>query len=256
MTCHTDVATANVLCSLPPDQARTALRALLEREPHVVGLQEWGLRRWPALRDTGGLRMPLARGLTLPLGPSGRARDYVWICPLFGGCPVGARTDRFDLLQCHAAVLGGIGRSDPGARSLPLSPPRAAAMGVFRDRRTGRIVSVISFHLTPGVQRGGAYRADRPRLVGRHRREVRALTRLVGRQLRLGRTVYAVGDSNFDGLRLPGLTSAWEGRDSEPGTLGPRRKIDDVHGPGPATAVTLLATASDHKAVLARRRDS
>src|SRR3954451_7285008 len=67
--------------------------------------------------------------------------------------------------------------------------------------------------------------------------------------------VYAMGDSNFDGLRLPGLTSAWEGRESDPGTLGPRRKIDDVFGPGPADSVRLLTSASDHKAVVVARRD-
>jgi len=75
----------------------------------------------------------------------------------------------------------------------------------------------------------------------------------VSEQLALGHVVLAVGDSNFDGARLAGLTSAWEGREGEPGTLGPRRKVDDVHGPGPASSVTLLATGSDHKAVLVRR---
>ena len=66
---------------------------------------------------------------------------------------------------------------------------------------------------------------------------------------------FALGDSNFHGLRLPPLTSAWHGRKDGPGTLGSQRKIDDVFGPGPATAVTLVSTASDHKAVLARRPD-
>jgi len=68
--------------------------------------------------------------------------------------------------------------------------------------------------------------------------------------------VYAVGDANFDGLRLNGLTSAWEGRESDPGTLGPRRKIDDVHGPGPAASVTVLTSRSDHKAVIVGREDA
>jgi hypothetical protein len=79
----------------------------------------------------------------------------------------------------------------------------------------------------------------------------------VGEQLGLGRVVYAVGDSNFDGLRLAGLVSAWEGRDDETGTLvASRRKIDDVHGPGPATTVSLLTNESDHRAVVVRRPDS
>ena len=82
-----------------------------------------------------------------------------------------------------------------------------------------------------------------------------ALHRLVQEQVGLGRVVHAVGDSNFDGLRLPPLTSAWQGREDGPGTLGSRRKIDDVHGPGPATSVTLLDTPSDHKAVIVTRPD-
>ena len=46
-----------------------------------------------------------------------------------------------------------------------------------------------------------------------------------------------------------------EGREGDLGTYGPRRKIDDVHGPGSADEVTLLTTASDHRAVVARRPD-
>jgi hypothetical protein len=85
---------------------------------------------------------------------------------------------------------------------------------------------------------------------------VRRIDRLVGEQLSLGRVVYAMGDSNFDGLRLAGLTSAWDGRDDDTGTLvASRRKIDDVHGPGPATTVSLLSNDSDHRAVVVRRCD-
>ena len=63
--------------------------------------------------------------------------------------------------------------------------------------------------------------------------------------------MYALGDSNFDGLRLRGVTSAWRGREEEPGTLGPRRKVDDVHASrGSASSVTLLASDSDHRAVV------
>ena len=82
-----------------------------------------------------------------------------------------------------------------------------------------------------------------------------ALQALVGAALAAGHVTFAVGDSNFHGFRLPGLTSAWEGRPESPGTLGASRRVDDVFGPGPAAAVTLLGTASDHKAVLAARPD-
>jgi hypothetical protein len=55
--------------------------------------------------------------------------------------------------------------------------------------------------------------------------------------------------------RIAGLTSAWEGRKHDPGTSGPSRSVDDVHGPGPAEAVTMVSTASDHRAIVVRRPD-
>jgi hypothetical protein len=54
---------------------------------------------------------------------------------------------------------------------------------------------------------------------------------------------------------MQGVTSAWQGRESEPGTLGPRRHVDDVHGPGPATWVVAVETPSDHRAVVVCRPD-
>jgi hypothetical protein len=101
------------------------------------------------------------------------------------------------------------------------------------------------------VQALGEYREDRPLLVARHRREVRRLQGLVESLLARGHAVHALGDSNFDGLRLAGLTSAWEGRGDEPGTLGPRRQVDDVlSAPGRAVSVTRRSSDSDHQAVI------
>ncbi len=255
MTRHTDVVTANVLCTVRLADAREALRGILDGEPDLVGLQEWGLSRQRLLRETGTLRVRLMRGSRSGRGVSGRSPEYVWVSPLLGGCPVGARADRFELVEFRSRILGWFGRSDRGVRPVPILPLRIATVAVFRDNRRVRTVSVVNFHLVPGVQTRGRYRQDRPLLVARHQREVRNLGRIVGEQLALGHVVYAMGDSNFDGLRLAGLTSAWEGRESGPGTLGSRRKIDDVHGPGLSTSVTLLTNGSDHKAVVVRRED-
>jgi hypothetical protein len=235
VTGYTVVATANVLRSLGHREAADALSRVLEARPDLVGLQEWDIRR----------RGPLAR--TSP--------RYVWARPLVGECPVGARADRFQLLGYRSQLLACFGWSDPGARPVPVVPLRLATVAHFLDRAADRTVCVINFHLTPGVQARGEYRPDRPRLVAHHRHEVRSLSRLVTEQLATGHTVYATGDSNFDGLRLPGLTSAWEGRESDPGTLGSSRKVDDVHGPGPADSVRLLTSSSDHKAVVVARAD-
>ena len=74
-------------------------------------------------------------------------------------------------------------------------------------------MSVVGFHLTPGVQALGEYREDRPRPVARHREEVRRLQALVDGLLARGRAVHALGDSNFDGLRFrPDLGMGGAGR--------------------------------------------
>ncbi|MCW2780887.1 MAG: hypothetical protein JWR35_1336 [Marmoricola sp.] len=250
MSTPTDVATANVLRTLRVDDARAALGGVLDLAPDLVGLQEWSLRRHRLLRETGSVEIVPRIGIRL-----GRVREgsYVWSTPVVGGCPVGARADRFELLTSATRMLDWIGRGEREDRPLKLEPPRFATLAVYRDRQAAQTVSLLNYHLTPGVQVDGKYREDRPLLVARHQREVRNVERLVREQQARGHVVYAVGDSNFDGLRLAGLTSGWSGREDEPGTLGARRKVDDVHASGPAASVTLLSNGSDHKAVIMRR---
>ena len=233
MTPTTLVATANVLDALDRVAARAAVETVLAEEPDLVGLQEWGWWRRSLLPQT----------------------DYAWFTPLYGGNPVGARRDRFTFLGARVRLLAGIGWSDRGARPLPVLPPRVVTVARLHDRLRDRTVSLVDFHLVPGAQAHGRYRTDRPLLAARHAREVRRLRGLVSDQVAAGHVTYAVGDSNFHGLRLPGLTSAWEARDDASGTLGPTRRVDDVFGPGPAVTVTLLETASDHRAVVAARPD-
>ena len=250
VTSQTVVASANVLRSLSRGDARAALAGVLDAAPDLVGLQEWNVTRIPLLRETGSVGV--VPGAHLRVG--GRGAGYLWSAPLIGGCAVGARADRFDLLESHVRLLSRPGRADrPNRRGLEL--PRLATVGIYLDRTADHTLCLVNYHLVPSVQARGNYQSDRPRLVARHQGEVSGLQRIVDEQLGLGRVVYAVGDSNFDGLRLRGLTSAWEGRETDPGTLGGERKIDDVHGPGRAASVTLLTNASDHKAVIARRDD-
>ena len=251
VTSQTVIASANVLRSLSRGDARAALAGVLDAGPDLVGLQEWNITRLPLLRETGSVGV--VPGAHLRVG--GRGAGYLWSAPLIGGCPVGARADRFDLLESHVRLLSRPGRADRPNRRWGLELPRLATVGIYRDRMADRTVCLVNYHLVPSVQAGGNYQTDRPRLAARHQGEVAGVQRIVDEQLRAGRVVYAVGDSNFDGLRLRGLTSAWEGRETDPGTLGGKRKIDDVHGPGRAASVNLLTNASDHKAVIARRDD-
>lgn len=250
----TVVASANILYKLPPSEARTALTQVLAHEPDLVGLQEWYVSRLRLLRRLGDVRLVPSLGTGFLRRPHDPA--YHWVSAVAGGNVVGARADRFDPVSARVAFVSGFGRSDRPDRALGIEPPRVVTIGVFRDRQVDRTVAMMSYHLTPGVEVGAAYHPERPRLQRRHRSDVQRLERLVAEHQRDGHVVYAVGDSNFDSLRLAGLTSAWEGREDHPGTIGrATRKLDDVHGPGRATDLTLVETPSDHRAVVAVRPD-
>lgn len=254
----TVVASANILYKLPAHDARTALTQVLAQEPDLVGLQEWYVSRLLLLRRFGEVRVIPSPLPFLGTGLVPRAHDaaYHWISAVPGGNVVGARVERFEPLASRVVFVSGMWRADRPDRLLQIEPPRVVTIGVYRDRIVDRTVAMMSYHLAPGVESHAAYRADRPRLVGRHRTEVRRLERLIAEYQHAGHVVYAVGDSNFDSLRLAGLTSSWQGREHRPGTIGTgTRKLDDVQGPGPASRVTLLTTPSDHKAVVATRPD-
>jgi hypothetical protein len=228
------VATANVLRDITRAQAAAALASVLDHDPDLVGLQEWGLRR---------------RGL-VDAHPA-----WSWITPAYGENAVGFRASRYTLLGWRHAFLGGLALADRGVRSVPVLPPRTATTVRLHDRLAEREVVVVCYHLVPAVERHGAYRDDRPRLVRRHRTESRRLDGVVGRALARGAQVHAMGDSNFDAFAVAGLVSAWEGRRDLPvstyGSAG--RKIDDVFGPGPATDVQLVPSESDHVALVVSR---
>jgi hypothetical protein len=253
MAARITLATANVLYTLASDDARRALGDVLALKPDLVGLQEWYPSRARLLRETGRVGLVPSLGAWRGRHDRGGSGDYFWNLPLLGGCAVGARADRFELRSCRTRLLSGPGRADRINRFLGLEPPRLATFTVYLDRHLDQTVALVNYHLVPGVQGRGTYRPDRPALVERHRREVRRLEALVAELLAAGHVVHAVGDSNFDGMRLPGLTSAWEGRETASGTLGPYRKVDDVHGPGRAEQVTPLATPSDHLALVVQR---
>jgi endonuclease/exonuclease/phosphatase (EEP) superfamily protein YafD len=117
------------------------------------------------------------------------------------------------------------------------------------DRSLDQLVQLVDVHLAPGAQRAGRYDDRRPLTAAHHRRQLADLARVLASLQPAGPT-YVVGDFNFDGVQLPGLVSAWEGRRDDPGTLG-RRHVDDVQALKQAREVRLVETASDHRAVLA-----
>jgi hypothetical protein len=222
------IATANVRDALPASEARESLRLVADQVPDLIGLQEWSILRRRLLHEA--------------------APRYAWCSPVLGGCAVGVRRDRFEVLRRRTRVLSrpGWGARVPG-KWRP-EPGRVAGIVVCRDRDSDRTIAMISFHLVPGVQHRGEYRQERRHLVQRHRHEAAQLGRLVTELMDEGHLVCAAGDSNFHGFRLPGLVSCWTGH-SAAGTLG-TRLVDAVFWPTAATSVTLVATPSDHRAVI------
>lgn len=225
----TRVATANVKVTLDRDHAAGAFADMLALDPDFGGLQEWGTGRDVILKG---------------------ARLYDYARNPAGGGPVFWRRDRYALVRCRAVVLAHreyVGRLLGRKSTLPAS---LATLAILCDDETGGEVAVVNFHLTAEVQSGGRYRRDKAHRarVRRHKREVRRLARIGRRQQRKGRTVYLLGDTNFDGLRIRGFVSCWEDRDG--GTLG-LRAVDVVYASRPAKAVRTVTTGSDHRAVIA-----
>lgn len=234
------VATANVYTGCTRAQAKAAIDAIIDAPdrldaPDALGLQEWGRRRDRILRNLDG---------------------YTHRRSLLGGGPIVLDTARYRVIRHRAAVLAGPGRVDKSPGRRRFLGPSLATVVIAHDELLDELVAFINYHLTAEVQAAGRYRKDRPLRVARHRREVRRLERLIRRQRAKGRTVYAMGDSNFHGLRLRGLTSAWATPQAQRlgGThAGGSRQIDDVHGPGKADDVTIVRIPGDHDAVIATR---
>lgn len=238
------VATANVQVRLPREAARVCIESLLAEDVDLIALQECSPARALLLREYGDLRF-----VPGPVHICGSSRTrYHWVQTI-GDCSVGVRADRFEIEHARPLLLAGFTRGESPTRPFGIEPAQVGLVVRCRERASGERVSLIDYHLIPGVQAGGAYRTDRPRLVARHRHQVVRLARTIAAEKAAGWSVFAAGDGNFDGLALPGLTSAWSSRPPGEGTYGSRR-IDDVFGPGPADSVRLLDTPSDHRAVV------
>lgn len=260
------VLTQNVWVNAPIDVAEAVLRRLLGREPDIVALQEWPGGRNPLLSATGTFeRVPTARRAVRRRRRWEPGAGLTWSRPVLGPTgPIGLRADRYEVLDCRAMTLTPARRVRPTPKHPRATLPANRATQILaHDHQRDEEVVVLGYHLWSGVQVGGHYsqrHGDRARVDG-HRDQVAALSALIGDHLAQGRTVYALGDSNFSGLTLPGLVSAWDGRERQArGThRGSRRKIDDVFGPTRPERVELVDhphPSIDHQGVLAVRRRS
>ena len=201
-------------------------------------------------------REELLREVVRPVGRDvllRAAKGYQYARSEAGGGPVFWRRDRYGLLHCRGLVLARSSFMGHLTGRKSTLPDSVANLAVLCDDDTGAEVAVVNYHLTAEVQYGGAYRTDKAHRsrVRRHKREVRRLSRLVRRQQRKGRRVFLLGDGNFDGLQIKGLTSCWTGPDLPAGgTLGNRR-VDIIFAATPPRHVRTVQTASDHDAVIA-----
>lgn len=234
------VATANVYSGVTLHQAKAAVTRILDPTDgltgrvNALGLQEWGRGRDRILR---------------------RLTGYTHRRSILGGGPIVLDTTRYRVIRHRAHVLAAPGRVDKSPGRRRFLGPSLATVVIAHDTALDEEVTFVNYHLTAEVQAGGDYRRDRPLRVARHRREVARLERLIARQQAKGRTVYAMGDSNYHGLRLRRLTSAWATPKARAlgGThAGGSRQIDDVYGPGPAE-VAIVRIPGDHDAVKTAR---
>jgi len=237
------VATANVQVRLSHTNAMACLDPLLDAGADLILLQEWSPARALLLRRSGSVRF--APG---PVRVPG-ATAYSW-AQTIGDSTIGIHNERLAFEGARPLLLSGFTRGESPTRPLGVEPAQFGLVVRCRDRRTGTRVSAIGYHFVAGVESGGELRADRPRLVARHRREVARVEAAIAAEQAAGRTVYAGGDANVVGLALRGLTSVWADQPPGEGTCGGRR-IDDIFAPGPAESVRLLDNPSDHRALLA-----
>ena len=209
MAARITVAAANVLYTLSAgDAARrsptcslgcpTSSASRSGPLAHSPAPRDWAVALWPG---------PVFRRFGAAAGPEST----------FGTCLCWAGVswvrERTGWSFAHVAPFHSVLLDAPIERTgyFDLGPPRIVNGGVYRATHLGRTVALVDYHLVVRRAGAGRYRSDRPRLVERHRREVRRLARLVTHLMTAEHVVHAVGDSNYGGLRLPRLTSAWEG---------------------------------------------
>ena len=237
----TKVLTANIKDTLPDAIAKADVKHLLrEANADLGGLQEWNAVRdhlFQAARDELGSH------------PGGWARGP------HGGGPGFWNRLRYEQRTVKSIRLarGELVGHLPGRRDR-LGPSWATEIVLddlgYNSNPDGSQTVLLVFHLTAEVQKGAGYRKDlahRLRVM-RHKREKRRLGRRARFHQRRGRKVYALGDSNYDGMQLGGLKNCWDGYDGA--TLGPRA-VDIVFSTSkPMSKPSTITTHSDHKAVV------
>lgn len=243
------VAQANIRVTLNQQEADQALAKVLQpdehgRRPELVGVEEWDGKApaWIRVATDNQLQR------------STKDTAYQFKRPPSGGNPVLWDGTRWGLLSIRTEVLvkGGFVGHLAGRKSH--LDDSLATVAEFADKLGGRDAVFIVFHLTAEVQKGSRYRLDPAHAlrVLRHKRERRALQRLVRWYLARGWVVYVAGDTNYDGMPLRPLRSCWHDKKRE-GTLG-GRTVDEIYAQQDALDARRVPNRSDHDGVVATYR--
>lgn len=243
-------------CNIKVDLSDADAEQVLKRFLHVGHPQLAGILEWDGPKPDLNPRVTDER-----LQKATADTRYRFARPRDAGSPQVYDAVRYHLMSMLPVRLVGaefVGHL-PGRKSR--LGPSTASVGIYEDRLLGGEATCIAAHLTAEVERGGGYRTDLAhRLrVRRHKRERRALARLVRKHQERGRRVYVVGDFNYDGMALEPLVACWVGhkRAEQSGTLG-NRSVDYVYAEDRAMSVQVIPTKSDHDGVVAvyRRKEN
>lgn len=217
------LASHNIKVDLPDHSAAAAVRLVLQRNPDVIGLQEWGRSRRSVLAKFGTVVIfPRLRRLWSRYPDAG----YVFCYPL-GGQPIGVDASRWEVLTVRRILLSA---KRPGVR---------AAYGTeltARPRDGGKTIPVLNLHLLAHLDREQNHDAW---LDG-----IAAVRQWVDSWTGFDR--YVMGDFNHAAVPLDGLRSCCS---DKPVPTFKGRPIDHIYGPRGLTAET-VHTSSDHNALV------
>lgn len=223
------VGTQNVWVNLPDEKAAESVAAVLERRPHIVGLQEWGRSRRTLLKAFG--KVVLFPSIRYRVGPPHKAAGYVFAYPL-GGQPVGVDAAWGEVISVRRHRLS---KKRPGVRAT------YGTELIVRTRDTRHPETVVVLNVHPVAHH------DRPANKAAWREAVGSIEDWADSWHGFRR--FVVGDVNKQGLKLHGLKSCWEGRKRRPTFR--HRTIDEVYATERAIDVEVIDTPSDHHALIA-----
>lgn len=218
------IASHNVYEGLSDSDAGRSVRAVLQKHPDIIGLQEWGRDRRSVLKKFGTVvTFPRLRHLWSRYPDAG----YVFVYPL-GGQPVGVDAAVFEVVIVRRVLLSSRRKGVRAAYGTEV---------VLRPRAGGRPVAVLNLHLLA--------HHDIPANHAAWLEGVKSVAEWV--ESCAGHDCYVMGDFNHEAVKLDGLRSCC---DVKPVATFRGRAIDHIYGRRPLSLVAVINTPSDHDALV------